>query len=332
MRLPWRLALVMLATSLPFTVPTDAVAQQQRESRALLDTLVPLSATGTVDLSNVGGRISVTGWDRNEVRVQATGTQGDVRFHAAPARVSLSVEHEHGEHHGDVRYELSVPRGARVLMHSMTGELVGRDLSGEVEARSMTGSIRLDGVGRAVASSMSGSVRLTGVRSGVNASAVTGDLVLEDVQGEIEASSTSGSVIIRSARARVVRAGSMSGNILYQGSLERDGRYELQSHSGNVSLVLPDDADALLAVETFSGNITSDFTIVLQPGTVSTQRRFELSIGGSGRTGPRVSATSFSGSIAIRRASAGSSGGGSTESHRPVTAVTIESPDTESRR
>jgi len=121
-------------------------------------------------------------------------------------------------------------------------------------------------------------------------------------QGEIIVENTSGTTALTDVRASVVRAESMSGNVLFQGAVDPAGRYEFSSHSGNIRLALPPSAGALLTLSTFSGSITSDFPITLQPsasGSGEQQLRFRLGTGSA-----RLTAESFSGNITITRGAA----------------------------
>ena len=85
----------------------------------------------------------------------------------------------------------------------------------------------------------------------------------------------------------------------YTGSVGPSGRYSFETHSGTVHLNLPASVGAVFSVETFSGDIDSDFPVTMQPGQGRTsQDRFEFTIG-DGKA--RISAETFSGKIIINR-------------------------------
>ena len=52
----------------------------------------------------------------------------------------------------------------------------------------------------------------------------------------------------------------------YDGTIDAAGRYELTTHSGDIGLHIPREANAQLTVSTWSGSIDSQFPIVLKPG------------------------------------------------------------------
>ena len=64
-------------------------------------------------------------------------------------------------------------------------------------------------------------------------------------------------------------AKTVSGDIDFDGSLARGGRYEFNAHSGDVRLVLANVTGFELDASTFSGSIRSDFPVTLR----STARR-----------------------------------------------------------
>jgi len=128
-------------------------------------------------------------------------------------------------------------------------------------------------------------------------------VTVDGVAGLVDVETVSGEVEIRSARSDRVRAQSLSGEVTYEGTIARDGRYDFTSHSGNVRLVVPSDAAISLTASTFSGSVDSRLPATLGPttrsGGVRRGGRMELAINGGGAL---VNATTFSGDIVIERA------------------------------
>lgn len=295
MTMNWKTAglITLLAGALPVAVS----AQDYALRRSQIDTVVPLERGGTVDLTIISGRIRVTGWDRQDVKVSATIDRGFVRMDAGMSRVRLSVEGDRGRA-GEAVFELSVPRGTRLIMNSVSGDLSSSKTLGEVNAESVSGDIEVsDVLRRLTIQSVSGSQQITNVAGDVRSGAVSGRIEMDQITGDIEAESVSGRVVMLDIRSKFVKAGSVSGRVAFAGPIDPAGRYEFESHSGSIRLALPDDTGALLRVETFSGHVESDFPVTLQPNRGS-QNRFEFQIG-NGRA--RISAESFSGSIKIIR-------------------------------
>jgi hypothetical protein len=139
------IAVVMLMALAP------GAKAQDYERRTRIDTTVRLDRGGAVDLSLISGKIRVTGWDRQDVKVSATIDRGTLRFDANSSRVTLSVDESednrgHGRHNvGDARYEVSVPRGSRLVLEAVSGDVTASGSQGEIEATSVSGDVDVSG-------------------------------------------------------------------------------------------------------------------------------------------------------------------------------------------
>ncbi|MBA2687758.1 MAG: DUF4097 family beta strand repeat protein [Gemmatimonadaceae bacterium] len=294
MTMNWKRAgLIALLSALPAV----AAAQDYAVRLPQIDTTVALEKEGTVDLTIISGRIRVLGWDRQDVKISARIDRGYVKMDAGMSRVRLSVEGDRGRA-GEAIFEVSVPRGSRVVMNSTSGDLFASGTRGEVNAESVSGDIDVSDVRRRLsAESVSGSQHIANVVGDVRSEAVSGRIEMENIAGDIEAETVSGRVVMLDIKSKFVKAGSVSGRVAFAGPIDPAGRYEFESHSGSIRLAVPENTGALLRVETFSGHVESDFPVTLQPNR-STQNRFEFQIG-NGRA--RITAESFSGSINIIR-------------------------------
>ncbi len=294
-----KLTQLAVAGALAVALPLSAVAQ----GRTQIDTTVRIDRQGIVDLSIVSGMITVTGWDRPDVRISAV-TDGDtrLRFDANSSRITLDVDHERsrGRHNnGDARYIVSVPRGVRLELEAVSGDVKATGSQGEIDASSVSGDVEIsDGVRVVSVESVSGSVRATQVNGNLRAESVSGSVRAETVSGSVEASTVSGTIRLVGIQSRDVRTETVSGNILYTGSIDAGGKYDFESHSGTIRLNIPRTAGANVTVETFSGDISTDFSVVRQPRGGSSRQggNFEFTIG-DGRA--RISAQTFSGTIVI---------------------------------
>jgi DUF4097 and DUF4098 domain-containing protein YvlB len=276
-----------------------------------IDTTVKLDRGGSVDLSLISGRIRVTGWDRSDVKVSASIDNGRLRFDATSSRVSLSVDDSDNEGRrrnrhdnvGDARYEVSVPRGTRLILDAVSGDVTTSGSQGEIEANSVSGDVDVsNGVRDVTAESVSGSVHAAQINGDLTAQSVSGDVRVETVAGAVEGSTVSGNIRLIGVQSKDVRSETVSGNIIYTGSIDAGGRYSFESHSGTVRLNIPRGTGATFNVETFSGDITADFPVTVGPGSNRGRRngRMEFTIG-DGRA--RVTAQTFSGSIVINSGS-----------------------------
>jgi len=297
---------VALALLLTVVGAAPAAAQRDRDRddvRSRIDTSFAFSRSGTVDLSLISGEIIVTGWSRDEIKVRAFSERGRLEMGAGSSHFSLEARSDRGRM-GDTRYELSVPAGVRLLMRTTSGDVQATGVRGPVEGHSTSGDVQIaDASGRAILESVSGDVRGRRLSGEVRAQSVSGDIELEEVNGDVRIESTSGEISLTRVTSTDVYATTVSGEVTYQGSIDRGGRYEFRSHSGDIRLEVPADLSARFAIETFSGSLDSGgFPITLQPGerTGRRPRRFEFTIGGGDA---RITAESFSGDIVLSRGS-----------------------------
>lgn len=296
----WILGLALIAG---VVMPAAARAQDyDRYDRdrytTRIDTVVPFSRQGRVDLSLMSGRITVTGWDRQEVKIVAYSSQGRLHLSASQSRVSLEVERRGG----DVSYDVTVPRGTKLTLEAISGSISATGVGGEIEAQSVSGAVRISDASREVdAESVSGSVTVANVTGNVTAQSTSGSVGVRNVTGNIEAETVSGGILLDGIHSSSVRTETVSGAVSYTGSIDPGGKYSFVTHSGVLRLNLPASLGAVFSVETYSGDIDSDFPVTMQPGQGrNSHDRFEFTIG-DGKA--RVSAENFSGKIIINRVS-----------------------------
>ncbi len=264
-----------------------------------IDTSVTLERHATVDLSLISGRIRVTGWDRQNIKISASAQRGRLSFRATPSRLWVSVEGWRGRA-GDASYEVSVPRGTRLVLEAISGDLTASGTRGEVSASTVSGDVEVaDAVQEVSAESVSGSIHVTGVTGSLDAKTVSGQLRVENVSGNVDAGSVSGRVALEEIRSAHVRSETVSGNIYFAGGMTSGGKYVFESHSGTIRLTVPQNTGAAFSVKTFSGTIDSDIPVTMQPAQRGRRdERFEFTIGDGGA---RAIAGTFSGRIIINR-------------------------------
>jgi DUF4097 and DUF4098 domain-containing protein YvlB len=315
MRNEMKLQRLIVTAIAVMALPLTAHAQDEQgvQIRGLnrIDTTVRLDRGGAVDLSLISGKIRVTGWDRADVKISASIESGYLRFNANSSRVSLSVEDSdndgrRGRRHndvGDARYDVSVPRGSRLILEAVSGDVISKGSQGEIEATSVSGDVDVtDGVRTVSAESVSGSVHAASVNGNLRTETVSGDLRVENVTGDVEASTVSGSIRLVGIQSKDVRTESVSGDLTYTGTIEPSGKYSFESHSGTVRLNIPKGAGAQFSVETFSGDLSTDFPVTIPPNPNGRRREGHMDFTiGDGRA--KITAQTFSGSIIINSGS-----------------------------
>ena len=268
--------------------------RRQRETAGSLDTTVVFDARGIVTVTCPQGAVIVTGSDRNEIKVRARTENGAIRFTSNGMRATL--EPASGRGCNDGRFEITVPVGARVSARSASGSVSVRGVRGDLEMRTQSADVDLRDVGRIDVESLSGDVTIQGVAGESSINTVSGDIDLGGARGDLQIETVSGDIDLRDVVAKQIRSHTTSGDVSFTGSILADGRYEYQTHSGEVRLVLPGDVGAQLSLATFSGGIESDFPITLSP-TSHDSKRLSFTLG---QGTARIIAETFSGDITLK--------------------------------
>ena len=296
--LPLALLLLVLSAS---RVSAQRRRDYDRDYRSSVDTSFDFDRRGLVSLTLGSGDIIVTAWSRNQIRIHATSENGGVRLDASSSRVNLDLSNRYGGG-GDSRFEVTVPIGVRVVARAQSGDIAISGTQGEVEARSQSGDVKIEEVAsRLDIGTLSGDIEVRGVNNGdVQIKSVSGDIHVNDFKGDFDGETVSGSIELRGAVGHSVRSHTTSGDLVYEGSIDPAGRYELMAHSGDIKLNIPSNSSAQLSVSTWSGTLDSDFPITLRPGEhgigSSQAKRFTFDIGNGDA---RISAETFSGDITI---------------------------------
>ena len=297
----------MLAAALTVAGALSASAQDRDRDRdrdrrddqylSRIDTVLPLSRNGTVEIELRSGEIIVTASGRNEVRVRGESERGLLRLDASPSHIGIGTRGIRGGH-GDTHLEVSGPEGTRLTVSGHSADVSIRGVRGEVDVSTMSGDVVIDDASSRVEfESVSGDVQVTRLQGTLRGEAMSGEVEVTDVSGEVDLETVSGDLTLRNVSSRSVRAETMSGSVEFDGRTESGGRYDFSSHSGDVRLMLPAALGATISVETFSGSIDSDFPITLEPGQRH-GKQFAFRVGDGSA---RIDATSFSGGIYIQR-------------------------------
>ncbi|NUO38380.1 MAG: DUF4097 family beta strand repeat protein [Gemmatimonadaceae bacterium] len=268
--------------------------RRERESAGSLDTTVAFDARGTVTVTCPQGAVIVTGSDRNEIKVRARTENGAIRFTSNGMRATL--EPASGRGCNDGRFEITVPAGARVSARSWSGSVSVKGVRGDLETRTQSADVDLRDVGRIDVESLSGDVTIHGVTGESMIHTVSGDIELDTARGDVEIETVSGDIDLRDVVAKQIRTHTTSGDVEFSGQILPDGRYEYNTHSGEIRLALPADVGAQLNVATFNGAIESDFPITLQAGKDHDNKRLSFTLG---QGTARISAETFSGDITL---------------------------------
>jgi hypothetical protein len=127
----------------------------------------------------------------------------------------------------EVDFTVKVPAGLRLHLGTVSGDVYAQGLEGDLELRSVSGDVRLEG----------------GKGASIDLNTVSGDVHLLDVT------------------SKEVSGRTISGEIVFRGPVQESGNYDFATTSGDITVTLPDRPSATLSAATFSGQFSSDLPV-----------------------------------------------------------------------
>jgi hypothetical protein len=187
-----------------------------------------IGADGTLVLRSLSGSVKLAGGDGSEAVVIARAAGGGRlpeliversprRLLVEPPRVGLSIMRGNDV---EIDFDITLPRGARIDLKSVSAGVTGSDLVGEQNYKSVSGDLYLSSpAGRLTVQTVSGDVRLDG----------GGRL-------ELNAMTTSGDVAVEAHLVDELRVRTVSGDVRVTGRLGEDRRHSVETVSGDLIL------------------------------------------------------------------------------------------------
>jgi hypothetical protein len=250
-------ALAALAASFAVGTARARTIQQQ----------VAADPRGEVDVSNVAGKIEITGWDKPQVAVTGDlaedSQQLEVKSDAG--RTSIRVTHGAPRWFGDggARLEVHVPRESELNASAVSADIASHGIAGAQRLQSVSGAIDAElGSGNNEVKSVSGEIRLRGSGRGaasLHVTSVSGGVIVKNLTGDLEATTISGELEAQIVSARFVRLHTTSGEIKLTAGLDHGSTIEAGTVSGDERIAANAAGGYQYEVRTFSGDIDDCF-------------------------------------------------------------------------
>jgi DUF4097 and DUF4098 domain-containing protein YvlB len=216
-----------------------------------------------VEVENVSGTVTVTGWDREEIKITGTLGRGTERLDIEGTADRIRIEvvlPQHARNVDDTDLEIQMPVKGSLEVNTVSADIEAAGVDGEVYLQSVSGDIDLSSHPvEADIETVSGDIKLLVDSDQVRAKAVSGDIIVRKAHGTLSAETVSGDITVEGATFRRLDSQTVSGDIRLSGDLEKGGVYRFESHSGTIELLLPEALNADFEVSTYSGEIESDF-------------------------------------------------------------------------
>jgi len=225
-----------------------------------------LSPTGRVSLENINGGVQIKVWDRAAVQVDAV-KKAYRRDRLNEAQIDVNATEE------NIRIKTEYPDRDQSFRSDRYDNPATVEYTLTVPRKAVLESIEM----------VNGSIDIDGVEGNVKASSINGRLGARGLMGEARLSTINGPL-----QATFTQ-------------LDETKAISLNSVNGNVTLVIPSNANALVRASTVHGGITSDFGLKVKDGEYVGHSMD----GQIGTGGPRIKLGNVNGAIRITHAQDG---------------------------
>ncbi len=248
--------LIFLLGSFAFTT---AIASEDIDERQDAD------PNGDVEVSNISGEVRITGWDEDAIEITGELGSGVERldFIRDGKHTTIKVVYEKGRHsRQSTDLYIKVPEASDLEVSTVSADIEVEGVRGMQRLQSVSGDITSQIFEDDFeAKTVSGDLAVVGqnARTLLTLTTVSGDAEIANVSGEVEVTTVSGEIDIKAGVLSRARLKATNGELSIEGALEAGGRYDLSVVNGEVEVMLDDDANIDVDVETFNGDIDNCF-------------------------------------------------------------------------
>jgi DUF4097 and DUF4098 domain-containing protein YvlB len=261
------------------------------------DTTLNAVRSQRLDVNAYAGEVTVHAWNRNAVRIVASGADQDqLEISSSATAISIRTHGRHGPP-DEITLQISAPAWIAISMGGVNTNAKIEGIRAPISVETVEGEVDVTG-GESLISlrSVQGSVRLRGAKGRINVNSVNEDVEVANSSGDVAAQTVNGEILLQGVNASSVDANTVNGDISYSGPIRSGGRYALSTHNGDLTLTVPEGTSAGVTVSTFSGDFESEFPVPLRGTRKGKGFNFTL---GSGSA--QVTLESFQGTIQLVR-------------------------------
>src|SRR3989475_8789454 len=228
------------------------------------DTSIAVPAGASLSVNNFGGGITVHGWSENRVKVHAeTGRRGRVEVSLVGNTVVIKASSREGAP-SVMDFDITVPQSMALSLSGTYADITVDGVQGPISAETVNGEVNVrGGKGNITLHSIQGTVTLADASGRIEVNSVNEDIELTNVSGEIKVEATNGGIMMTGIQSASVDAGTINGDVVYEGTVT-DGRSDsFASHNGEISVSIPERANVTVTTATANGEIDASFTLPL---------------------------------------------------------------------
>src|SRR2546429_9404994 len=246
------------------------------------DTTIAVPAGASLSVNNFGGGITVHGWSENRVKVHAeTGRRGRVEVSLVGNTVVVKASSREGAP-SVMDFDISVPQSMGISLSGTYADITVDGMQGPISAETVNGEVNVrGGKGNITLHSIQGSVTLADASGRIEVNSVNENIELTNVSGEIKVETTNGGIMMTGIQSSSVDAGTINGDVVYEGTVTDGGSYSFAAHNGDISVSIPERANVTVTTATANGDIDASFALPLTSTTGKHRKTFKIGSGGA---------------------------------------------------
>lgn len=198
--------------------------------------------TPEVLIERAHGNLHLRGWDRAEMRIDAT-VDDAVTFEGSPGQIKISA---------DAGMVIRLPSGSRVKIGQVDGEMLVKNMEGPVSVTRVHGQLLAKSAGPLTAEEVYGNLIAKQIEGGLECQKIHGNAVVRDVEGRVALGEVTGNYVFKgSARGMQVQ---VRGNANLNLDPEPGEDYHLMARGNLTCRVMP-GAGAQVRLKSKSGQM-----------------------------------------------------------------------------
>jgi len=250
----------------PVVEPNESGSESGEELREEFHQTYNLSPTGRVSLENINGGVQIKVWDRPAVQVDAV-KKAYRKDRLNEAKIDVNATEE------NIRIKTEYPDRDQTFRSDRYDNPATVEYTLTVPRKAVLESIEM----------VNGSIDIDGVEGNVKASSINGRVGARGLMGEARLSTINGQLEATFTQ------------------LDESKAISLNSVNGNVTLVIPSNANASVRASTVHGGISTDFGLKVKDGEYVGHSMD----GQIGTGGPRIKLGNVNGAIKVTHAQDG---------------------------
>jgi hypothetical protein len=187
-----------------------------------------------IRINSVDGDLSIIGWDGEDMLIKAD--VDEIRFEHKDGEVLLSCNDD---------LSLRIPKGASILLDSVSGDTSIRSVMGDMELKEVSGDLSIREAGSITIDTVHADFNLRGARKDLYVKQAQGDVSIRDVEGHVTLDSVADDLALRGVHGNIkVNVGE---DVVVYLEPKPDSEYSITA-GDDILLVLSSNADATLTI------------------------------------------------------------------------------------